>query len=84
VAALDQELGVKPSQRTVALCEQIRADIVVDLAFPHDGRPEQQGNSAALLPMLERLRSLRATLDSLQCQVDQELQALEEVLNISR
>jgi hypothetical protein len=32
VAALNQSFDVKPSQRTVALCEQIRADIVVDMA----------------------------------------------------
>ena len=84
VAALEQELGVKPSQRTVALCEQIRADIVVDLAFPNDARSEPQPPSATLLPMLERLKSLQATLNSLQYQVDQELQALEEVLSNSR
>ncbi len=83
VAALDQELGVKPSQRTVALCEQIRADIVVDLAFPNDNQPEGLTNSPALLSVLERLKSLHATLDSLQHQVDQELQALEEVLSNS-
>jgi hypothetical protein len=83
VAALDQELGVKPSQRTVALCEQIRADIVVDLAFPHDSHSEPQANSATLLPMLEQLKSLRATLKSLQHQVDQELQALEQMLSES-
>lgn len=84
VAALDEELGVKPSQRTVALCEQIRADIVVDLAFPNEINSGQQATPSTLLPMLERLKSLRATLDSLQSQVDQELQALEEVLNQSR
>jgi DNA-binding SARP family transcriptional activator len=84
VAALDQELGVKPSQRTAALCEQIRADMVVDLAFPQDSHPEQQVSSPPLLSMLERLKSLRATLDGLQSQVDQELQALEEMLSKSR
>jgi DNA-binding SARP family transcriptional activator len=84
VAALDQELGVKPSQRTVALCEQIRADIVVDLAFPPDTRPERQADSTALLSMLEHLKALRATLDGLQHQVDQELGALEEILSRSR
>jgi DNA-binding SARP family transcriptional activator len=84
VAALDQELGVRPSQRTVALCEQIRADIVVDLAFPDDRNLVRQANSAALLSVLEHLKALRATLDSLQVQVDQELQALEEVLSQPR
>jgi DNA-binding SARP family transcriptional activator len=83
-AALDQELGVKPSQRTVTLCEQIRADIVLDLAFPNDGGSNQQKDSATLLYMQERLKSLQATLNSLQHQVDQELQALEEVLSNSR
>jgi DNA-binding SARP family transcriptional activator len=84
VAALDQELGVKPSQRTMTLCEQIRADIVVDLALPNDSHPEPQASSAKPLPMLERLKSLQATLNSLQHQIDQELQALEEVLSNSR
>jgi hypothetical protein len=83
VTALDQELGVKPSQRTVALCVQIRADIVADLAFPDEGGSGRQAPSSSLLPMVERLRSLQATLNSLQYQVNQELQALEEVLSDS-
>jgi DNA-binding SARP family transcriptional activator len=81
VAALDQELGVKPSQRTMVLHEQIRADSVADLTLPVDAPIQRQTHSVPLSPPLERLKSLRVTLNDLQHQIDQELQALEDTLS---
>jgi DNA-binding SARP family transcriptional activator len=81
--ALDQELGVKPSRRTTALYEQIRADNVADSAFSNFVQPGQQANSSSLLVMWERLQSMREMLNTLQDQVNLELRALEDILNKS-
>ena len=86
-AALDQELSVKPSQRTLALYEQIRADNVADFALPAHYSSQLPAHPPTQPPTLahtlERLKSLRATLNSLQDQVDQELRAVEEILGNS-
>lgn len=80
VIALDQELDVKPSQRTIALYEQIRADNVADLRLPDDVDSSYLAKSSSLLGMRERLRTMRASLNSLQDQVNQELEALDDIL----
>jgi len=74
VAALDQELGVKPSQRTLTLYEQIRVDQVPErsIAANPTARP------LPLSRLVDCLKSLRVTLNDLQRQVDQELQVLED------
>jgi DNA-binding SARP family transcriptional activator len=79
VAALEQELGVKPSQRTLTLYEQIRVDQVPDL-FGATGAYSQPTHPTLLPQLLERLKSLRVTLNDLQRQVDQELRAFEETV----
>jgi DNA-binding SARP family transcriptional activator len=80
VAALEEELGVKPAHRTVALCEQIRADQFPDQtpARPKVGTAREQ---ARLLPpqLLLRLKQLHATLAHLQHEVQQDIKAVESV-----
>jgi DNA-binding SARP family transcriptional activator len=77
--ALDQELGVKPSQRTMVLYEQIRADHVPGL-FSATLVSSPPTHSTPFPHLLERLKSLRVTLNDLQRQVDQALQAFEETV----
>jgi DNA-binding SARP family transcriptional activator len=73
-AVLDQELGVRPSRRTTALYEQIRADL--GEALPFVSAPEAAGpaGSAAPLPrVLGHLRQLRATLLDIEEQVERDI-----------
>ncbi len=80
VAALAQELDVKPSQHTAALYEQIRSDSVPDLILLDAG--QQSLLPPAPVPhLLQQLQSLRVALSGLQHQVDQELRALENTFN---
>lgn len=78
--ALDQELDVKPSQRTIALYEQIREDNVADLRFPDNVDSGYPAESSSLLGMRERLRTMRASLSNLQDQVSREIEALDNIL----
>ena len=79
LAALEAELEVKPSKRTVALYEQIRADQFESWSQA----PSQIGSASAptivLLPdILARLKQLQAALADLQRQVEQDIQAVEQ------
>jgi DNA-binding SARP family transcriptional activator len=76
VAALDQELGVKPARRTVALYEQIRADRVTS---SEPGAPARE-EPTTLPQVLNRLRQFQTVLAELQLQVQQEIQAVELTL----
>ncbi len=80
VAALDQELGVKPSQRTISLCEQIQADRVDGLDWAADRSSGPSAHPESVSSLLNHLSTLRTKLAALQYQVDQELRALEEAL----
>lgn len=82
VAALAEELSVKPSARTVALYEQIRADRLLDWnpAPPeHNGSPEEP--SSQLPELLGRLKRLRSDLASYQRQVEQDIHGIERTLS---
>jgi DNA-binding SARP family transcriptional activator len=76
VEALEEELGVGPSRRTVALYEQIRAD-----RFSSDG-PEGGGGPPAtgptLFEVLGRLKELQAGLDQVQREIHRVEVALQE------
>jgi two-component SAPR family response regulator len=75
VAALDEELGVKPERRTQSLYEQIRSDVLDEIA-PADG----QSPSATLPEILDRLRGLHLVLRSVQKRVQRDIKAVERGL----
>jgi DNA-binding SARP family transcriptional activator len=80
VAALDEELGVKPDKRTVQLYEQIRADRL-DVAPARNAEPELEPAATSLPEVLNRLKHLRANLSEMQEQVQQNIRAVEWFLN---
>ncbi len=81
-AVLDDELGVKPAKRTMALYEQIRAD---QLNGPTPAPAKaSQAVAAPLLEILGRLKQFRSVLTDTQCQIEQDIQAVEQVLNNQR
>ena len=84
VATLKSELNVKPSHRTIALWEQIRADRLDDI--PHSGSggmtalPKDASNgglSPTVNDSLDRIKQLHAMLASIQRQVRQEIEIIE-------
>jgi len=74
-AALEEELGVTPSERTLALYQQICADQLAG-APPLAAAPI----SASLRELLEHLRQLRSTLSSMDAQIEQYTQTVEQLL----
>ena len=91
VAALDEELGVKPARRTVELYEQIRDDRLEDAVWaePAPGQPAALGLAARqpgsmLLPaVLARLRQLHGLLSEADDQVQQDIRIVEAALTSS-
>jgi hypothetical protein len=91
VAALDEELGVQPSRRTVALYQQIRAESshgAVRAAAPTtspttspkpvaDPPPGVLADATPLADALRRLRQMRIALWSLEQQIDRGIAAIE-------
>lgn len=75
VAALDEELGVRPAERTVRLYEQIRTDRL-NGTLPD---PAEAGVAAhpPLPEVLSRLQQLEVTLNDIQHQVQQNIQAVD-------
>lgn len=80
VAALTEELGVKPDKRTVQLYEQIRDDRL-DAAPAREAEPELEPAATSLPEILNRLKHLRANLREMQEQVQQNIHAVEWFLN---
>ncbi len=82
--ALDEELGVKVSNRTKALYEQILADQQVTpmptLLLP-EARPTLNRSTPSLSEVLDYLTGLQELLTDLQSQVQQSLQQVERALN---
>ncbi len=82
--ALNEELGVKPAQRTIAFYKQILAE---HLAMPESGNipvimPGTPGNaSAPLIEVLDSLTHLQEALADLQSQVQQSMQYVERSLS---
>ncbi len=79
VTMLAKELNVKPAQRTVALCEQIRAD-----GLNTSDSTSSQINPAidsSLSEILNRLQHLEDTLANLHCQIQQDIQAVKRIIN---
>jgi DNA-binding SARP family transcriptional activator len=82
VAALDEELGVKPAKSTMLLHERIRLDQLESLlppSFLETALPHEP--TSALLPeVLNRLKLLQAALTDIQGQVQQSIKSAELAL----
>jgi len=70
VAALEEELGVEPARRTVALYERIRADRGVDSVAAPDS-PELREAASSLVEALGRVEQLGTVLADVQLQIKQ-------------
>jgi DNA-binding SARP family transcriptional activator len=85
VAALAEELDVRPARQTVALHDQIRADQLVPPAHaPVERRPQPPEHavpSSSLPDLLGRLKQLQGVLNDAQRQVQQGIQAVEQTLH---
>jgi DNA-binding SARP family transcriptional activator len=82
VAALEEELGVGPSERTVALYQQIRMDQLNRSTL--ELVEAQQGPQAAPSPLLLLLRSLcqlQAVLGQIQQEIHQDIQMLKQAMD---
>lgn len=82
VAALDEELGVKPDRLTNALYQQIRAD-GCEVA-PAESRLLAEASAISLAELLNRLRRLQSNLANVQKQVRQDIKAVELTINNRR
>jgi len=78
VAALDEELGVKPDQRTTILYQKIRNDGI------NEAKPLSVKSAAlqavSLPEILERLKKLQLILAGVQKRVQQDVTAVEQTL----
>lgn len=82
VAALEEELDVRPAKRTVALFEQIRMD-QIDGPTSTVAEVDTMSKAAAspLPEVLGRLKQRQSILTEIQRQVQQDIQSIELVLN---
>ena len=78
VAALNEELGVKPERRTKALYENIRADILQKVE-PVDAQPASVP-TVTLPEVLGRLKRLQMVLAAVQKRVQRDIQSVEQGL----
>lgn len=83
-AALEEELGVGPSSRTISLCEQIRGSRHRNALM----RPVPTGSGMPAGPMvtspgetLDRLCEMRRTLGELQFQLEREIEQLAAIVD---
>jgi DNA-binding SARP family transcriptional activator len=79
VAALREELGVAPSERTTHLFEQIRSDRFKPPAFI--GELEAAGDRLRLSGMLDQLHSYAEILDQMRDQVHRDIVSIENRLS---
>lgn len=80
-AALDEELGVKPSKGTIALYEQIQADQLDEPLVPVTSTDTVlELSSPPLLEILGQLTHLQTRLGDLQDEVQQSIRILESTL----
>jgi hypothetical protein len=81
MAALAEELDVKPAKRTVALYDKIRSDEFESVAPPAEPKPASEAGEVPPPEIIDRLKQLRAALTELQRQLQQDIQAVDLVLN---
>ncbi len=75
VAALREELGVKPSRLTVALYDQMRLDEF------HSPGPPRGGDPNVLPRVRDHLKQLRSALKEIHVQVQQDIKAVDAALD---
>jgi DNA-binding SARP family transcriptional activator len=80
VAALDQELGVKPAQSTMALYGQIRADRLEDRSLARANERVSPAPDSLVGAALARLKSIQAMLGDLQRDMQEYIQTIERDL----
>lgn len=81
VTALKVELGVRPSSRTLALYNKIKADELDPETLKSDNPKMPAESATALLPeVLDHLKQVRATLSAIQRQVKKDIHTVELVL----
>lgn len=74
VAALDEELEVKPAKRTVEIYDQIRADDLETVARPGGSlNTNSERSSVSSLELVEQLNRLRDLLNEIQRQVQRDI-----------
>ena len=81
-AALDEELGVKPDRRTHALYQQIKAGDCP--AHATDAPPPDEASTLSLPQLLSRLRGLQKNLADAQQQLQQDVKAVELIIDDRR
>ncbi len=79
LAALNEELGVPPAKRTLALYDQIRADQLHD-PDPVPSTAALDTPTPTLHEVIDRLRQLHAALTNMQRQVHHDIQIVELAL----
>jgi hypothetical protein len=80
VAALHEELGIKPSRRTCEVYERIRAD-QLDLVPSRPAAPEAAASEGRVSPaLMPDLRELKSQLLMLQDHVQFQIQRIDEAL----
>jgi DNA-binding SARP family transcriptional activator len=82
VAALDEELGVKPDRRTATLYQQIKADECPP--EPSEAPPPAELSTLSLPNLLARLRRLQRNLSDAQQQIKQDIKAVELIIDDHR
>lgn len=80
VAVLSEELGVKPTPHTTALCEQIKANRLDAPDPPAHGTRFFSNSAAALMDAMSRLKTIQATLADLHDRVQQDIRAVEQAI----
>lgn len=79
VAALKEELGVRPAKSTMALYEQIRADQLEALPFlaPVPLEPTTETTATMLYELLTHIEQIQQILTHTHSQIQQQIQAVE-------
>jgi DNA-binding SARP family transcriptional activator len=86
VAALDEELDMKPSKRTIALYQQILTEQLVEpepTLTPAEAQPAVGVTTSSLIEAHNQLTHLQKSLANLQSQIQQNIQQVEHALNTS-
>jgi len=86
VAALDQELGVRPSRQTLEILDEIRADKLAKTVLLPTSQATEKSNatvreSPRFVSSLARLHQLRNLLVTVQRRIQQDIRAVDQALS---